>query len=53
MPRSVFLVGLAQRSVIPQKQFYNNLFFYDPVVLEASRWFPYVEETGGKNFSSN
>jgi hypothetical protein len=21
--------------------------------LEAQRWFPYVEETGGKNFSSN
>ena len=21
--------------------------------LQASRWFPYVEETGGKNFSSN
>jgi hypothetical protein len=34
MPRSVSLVGLAQRGVIPQKQFYIILVFYDPVVLK-------------------
>jgi signal transduction histidine kinase len=33
MPRSVSLVGLAQRGVIPQKQFYIRMFFYDPVVI--------------------
>jgi hypothetical protein len=36
MPRSVSLVGLAQRGVIPQKQFYIRMFVYDPVVLEGA-----------------
>jgi hypothetical protein len=30
-----------------------RLVFYDPVILKASRWFLYVEETGGKIFRSN
>ena len=33
MPRSASVVGLAKRGVIPQKQFYNNLFFYNTVIL--------------------
>jgi hypothetical protein len=34
MPRSVSLVGLAQRGVIPQNNSTSERFFYDPVVLE-------------------
>jgi hypothetical protein len=36
MPRSVSLVDLARRGVIPQKQFYIKMLFYDPVVLMAA-----------------
>ena len=33
MPRSASVVGLAKRGVIPRKQFYNNLFFFNTVIL--------------------
>src|SRR5262249_23084332 len=33
MPQSVSLVGLAQRGVIPRKQFYIKLFFFNTVIL--------------------
>ena len=33
MPRSASAVGLAKRGVIPQKQFYNKMFFLNTVIL--------------------
>src|SRR5215469_5209944 len=33
MPRSASVGGLAKRGVIPQKQFYINLFFFNTVIL--------------------
>src|SRR5882762_11816726 len=33
MPRSASVVGLAKRGVIPRKQFYIKLFFYNTVIL--------------------
>src|SRR5215831_17761424 len=33
MPRSASAVGLAKRGVIPRKQFYTKLFFYNTVIL--------------------
>src|SRR5262249_33753760 len=37
MPQSVSLVGLAQRGVIPRKQFYIKLFFFNTVILGLCR----------------
>ena len=34
MPRSASAVGLAKRGVIPRKQFYTKLFFFNTVILE-------------------
>ena len=33
MPRSASAVGLAKRGVIPRKQFYINLLFFNTVIL--------------------
>jgi len=33
MPQSVSPVGLAQRGMIPRKQFYTKLFFFNTVIL--------------------
>jgi len=33
MPRSASVGGLAKRGVIPQKQFYIKLFFFNTVIL--------------------
>src|SRR5690349_680546 len=35
MPRSASAVGLARRGVIPRKQFYTKLFFFNTVILDA------------------
>jgi hypothetical protein len=35
MPRSASVVGLAKRGVIPRKQFYMKLFFFNTVILVA------------------
>src|SRR5215469_2673735 len=37
MPRSASAVGLAKRGVIPRKQFYIKLFFYNTVILVDTR----------------
>jgi hypothetical protein len=34
MPRSASVGGLAKRGVIPRKQFYTKLFFFNTVILE-------------------
>jgi hypothetical protein len=37
MPRSASVVGLAKRGVIPRKQFYTKLFFFNTVILNYCR----------------
>jgi hypothetical protein len=57
MPRSASVVGLAKRGVIPRKQFYIKLFFFNTVMLgrcklptfpmgDQQRWHIFVLEPG-------
>src|SRR2546427_10241857 len=39
MPRSASSVGLAKRSLIPRKQFYIHLFFFNTVILVSFGYF--------------
>src|ERR1700733_11017979 len=36
MPRSASVGGLAKRGVIPRKQFYNKMLFYNTVILATN-----------------
>src|SRR5215472_6247475 len=50
MPRSASAVGLAKRGVIPRKQFYTKLFFYNTVILVYDVW---AEEECGSDGEPN
>jgi predicted ArsR family transcriptional regulator len=48
MPRSASVVGLAKRGVIPRKQFYIKLFFYNTVILGRRAKFYSLTRAGQK-----
>jgi hypothetical protein len=57
MPRSASVVGLAKRGVIPQKQFYIEMFLFNTVILGcdrlfASRWYKFYKSEDDLMFAS-